>query len=699
MTRRALRYVLATFTLGTTIGALATHQIWLELLALAIGSSATLLFSLDRLMDAATPPTTEEVALGVVVLSTLAMVISVGGNGLLPLTYLACGVLASLFQRRAVVVVLVLGALYVAVLSWGDPFPTLLAKVVFAALFGGLYHLILWGRIRIARRAERVAVQRRLDEIEERAEMYRLVSSGTSSSESAEDDSKWLHAAVKAVEGATSGILELAEEALGTHALGAYLLRMDERMFLLHDGRARDSTLMRDSVPAQEGIFAGVMRRNGAVRLGAAEPLSHLPYYGRDSPEVRSVMAVPILEGNDVIRGVLVADRVEAQPFTEEDERILVAAAREVQRCMGVERVMTYIRSSRDEKDRFFRALGELNRAGAPEQVFPAVVESARQVAPIDFCAVTLVHDNEAGREHKIAHIAGTDVSPDKLVGLTFSDNNGLVSTVVRYGKPLPGWSRNAREKQIIFESKIPTPALHSLIVLPLVADKRVLGTLVVGSQRNTVMADDSWRMLEVIAMQAAQAVLRAQLYEQMQRLATIDALTGLTNVRSLHKRFDEVLALARRHGRKLSFVLTDVDHFKSVNDTYGHPTGDAVLRGVSKLLLAEARDTDIVARYGGEEFAIVMPETDERGAMVIAERIRERVQQEHFQSEKGPFKVTISLGISTFPLEAGEKQALIDRADECLYYAKRNGRNRAISAAILRSDSSPRKSDPAIVA
>ena len=179
--------------------------------------------------------------------------------------------------------------------------------------------------------------------------------------------------------------------------------------------------------------------------------------------------------------------------------------------------------------------------------------------------------------------------------------------------------------------------------------------------------------------------MLRAQLYEQMEKMATTDGLTTLFNHRTFQAKADEALAQARRYRRKCSLILTDIDHFKSVNDTYGHPTGDMVLRGVAKILKAKARDTDIVARYGGEEFAIIMPETDAAGARVIAERIREAVMAEVFQTEMGPLKVTLSLGIATTPDDGDEKQVLIDLSDQCLYHAKRHGRNQSVTVAQMK--------------
>jgi diguanylate cyclase (GGDEF)-like protein len=186
--------------------------------------------------------------------------------------------------------------------------------------------------------------------------------------------------------------------------------------------------------------------------------------------------------------------------------------------------------------------------------------------------------------------------------------------------------------------------------------------------------------------MHAAQSIDRARLFDTTERLATTDGLTGLVNHRTFQDRLDAHLAQAERYGKRISLLLCDIDHFKSVNDTYGHPVGDQVLKAVAKALAKEARTTDVVARYGGEEFAVVMPETDTGGAMVIAERIRERIGQLALETEQGPLRVTLSLGVATFPEDGQKKALLVERADACLYHAKRHGRNQSVSAASLRA-------------
>ncbi len=260
-----------------------------------------------------------------------------------------------------------------------------------------------------------------------------------------------------------------------------------------------------------------------------------------------------------------------------------------------------------------------------------------------------------------------------RLDGLEFSDETGLVASAVRLASSLPGKDIDL-SRAPVFDAATRLKGLASLKVIPLRTAQNVLGTLVLGARRPDAYDGEAVRQLEVVAMQAAESIYRARLFEQTERLATTDGLTGLTNHRTFQVRLDEHLAQSQRYGKKLSLILCDIDHFKSVNDTYGHPVGDVVLKGVARTLLKEARATDVVARYGGEEFAVVMPETDAAGALVIAERIRERVKALSFDAGQGKLKVTISLGVATVPDDAARKPELVERADGCLYHAKRHG-------------------------
>lgn len=167
--------------------------------------------------------------------------------------------------------------------------------------------------------------------------------------------------------------------------------------------------------------------------------------------------------------------------------------------------------------------------------------------------------------------------------------------------------------------------------------------------------------------------------YERLHVLALQDELTGLPNRRY----FDEVLsrecARARRHGRALALLIADIDHFKQVNDTWGHVMGDMVLRDFSQLLADRVRKSELLARYGGEEFAFVLPETDHEGCFVFAEVVRHRVAEHEFVYGEQRIPITVSIGGAVWQDGMGDAVDLVRAADACLYQAKAGGRNRVV--------------------
>jgi diguanylate cyclase (GGDEF)-like protein len=136
-------------------------------------------------------------------------------------------------------------------------------------------------------------------------------------------------------------------------------------------------------------------------------------------------------------------------------------------------------------------------------------------------------------------------------------------------------------------------------------------------------------------------------------------------------------IAAAQRFNRKLSVLVTDIDFFKKVNDTYGHDVGDVVIKGLGEILKRVKRNTDLVARFGGEEFVVLCEQTDESGAMLLGERIREELAKTTFQTPNGPLQVTCSVGAAVFPAAGAKWEELFKSADQALYQSKNGGRNR----------------------
>jgi two-component system cell cycle response regulator len=169
---------------------------------------------------------------------------------------------------------------------------------------------------------------------------------------------------------------------------------------------------------------------------------------------------------------------------------------------------------------------------------------------------------------------------------------------------------------------------------------------------------------------------MEAQYHETIYKMTIVDGLTGVNNKRFLMETLEREIPRARRHQRPLTLVMFDIDHFKHINDTYGHLAGDYVLKELAQLVKGRLRPDDVLGRYGGEEFCVVLPETDLKGGSAIAEELRVLVQDHSFVFEQERINVTISLGVSILQ-DDNDLTSFIKAADEHLYAAKRDGRNR----------------------
>jgi diguanylate cyclase (GGDEF)-like protein len=170
------------------------------------------------------------------------------------------------------------------------------------------------------------------------------------------------------------------------------------------------------------------------------------------------------------------------------------------------------------------------------------------------------------------------------------------------------------------------------------------------------------------------------KLNEDLDRMASIDALTGLFNRRAAMARFEEQARHAKRYGRVISCAMLDIDHFKSINDRYGHPAGDFVLKQVAGTITRTARETDVIGRVGGEEFLIILPNEAAGEAMVVLQRLRQLVAELNLEWEGQPIRCSISGGVCDSSLAGYDTGKLMSSADAALYAAKTGGRNRIVS-------------------
>jgi diguanylate cyclase (GGDEF)-like protein len=221
---------------------------------------------------------------------------------------------------------------------------------------------------------------------------------------------------------------------------------------------------------------------------------------------------------------------------------------------------------------------------------------------------------------------------------------------------------------------------LKNFATVPLKTRNRTLGVIAVDNifSENPITKDNI-RILNMFADHAALAIENSRLYGETVHLSRTDWLTGLWNTRYFNNMLDSALKDAADEETCLSLLMIDIDNFKKYNDTLGHQKGDQAIKKVAHLLDSSSRKSDFVCRYGGEEFCVIMTGIDKSDAKMIAERLREKVEDSFKNDDSTPeeLKLTVSLGLATFPYDGSEKKDLIQNADLALYHAKQSGKNR----------------------
>jgi len=195
--------------------------------------------------------------------------------------------------------------------------------------------------------------------------------------------------------------------------------------------------------------------------------------------------------------------------------------------------------------------------------------------------------------------------------------------------------------------------------------------------ERELLKSGDLVKVGDIIFKFLAGHNVEAAYHEEIYRMTIRDGLTSVANVRYLNEFLEREFARSRRHGRELAVVLLDIDHFKKINDSLGHLTGDYVLRELARVVESRVRRDELFARYGGEEFCLVLPETSREGATNYAEIVRKAIEDHRFLFDGTDVPVTVSCGVATFTPDMSRPVDIIRAADEALYRAKRSGRNR----------------------
>ncbi|MEV7626334.1 diguanylate cyclase [Actinoplanes sp. NPDC089786] len=380
---------------------------------------------------------------------------------------------------------------------------------------------------------------------------------------------------------------------------------------------------------------------------------------------LRSIMLAPLqLEGR--LLGVVYLDSQVAKGiFDTDDVGLLVALTNhiatslETARAAQLEISMQTARQQRDLADTLRRALEDMASILEPPEVLAGLLRWTTSILSCehawlltadsddDVCVLSELNGDGRLTQHALAAHSGTALAH---IATTVTDQPNLLPAELH--------------------ARLTDAA--SWLAVPLHARP---GVLLLSSRHAGSRVGEQAEIASALVAQGMTAYDRARLFAQVQALSVIDELTGIANRRQFMHVAERDIATALRAGRPLSVLMIDIDHFKLVNDTHGHPTGDDVIRTVAARLAAEVRQTDLVGRYGGEEFAIILQDA-ELGS-TLPERLRACIAEHPIETQSGPLTVTVSIGVSHLQPDDATLKDLLARADQALYEAKRSGRNR----------------------
>ncbi|MBL4889333.1 MAG: diguanylate cyclase [Candidatus Lindowbacteria bacterium] len=305
---------------------------------------------------------------------------------------------------------------------------------------------------------------------------------------------------------------------------------------------------------------------------------------------------------------------------------------------------------------------GELEQ----EHVVSVSADAFAKIAGVSKMSIMLLDETK----DELEIVGGMGLHNDAKNFVALRRGEGIAGRVIENGKSI--YIEDLGESDL-YHSHSGSKPTGQIFALPLIVKGRCFGVINLHEKSDNSKFDASDKsILTTLTEIVAVAIENARLYD----MAITDGLTKLYIVRYFHQRLDEEIIRTHRTAQPLSLIMTDLDHFKSVNDTYGHQSGDAVLVALASIIIQIFREIDICCRYGGEEFAIILPNTDKAGAIIVAERLREAVEQYDFSTATTTLSLSISCGTTTYKMGMS-KNDLVHEADSALYKSKRDGRNR----------------------
>ena len=502
---------------------------------------------------------------------------------------------------------------------------------------------------------------------------------------------------VKELRADIKNALEILSKLVSSHSILFYM-KMDDGLFVIADSISKsDDYIDRGQrVSFRDGYLGWVIKTKTQVLITSIKNVrKNLIYYTRDIP-VKSLLATPLLlksekdipESERDIVGILIIDSMDQNVFGEKEKLIISLICDRIGEIIERFQLSEKVKMSSQELNSFYDFTQKLNSTNNVDSVLDHVVDTLQRVLEADLVGVSLFNEenglsvlNRISEEEK-NHLEGKDIPHfDTLIGLVYEGKNYFntedLSARTKY-KSIFG-------KEVDFALGVKN--IKSVLIYPLIdmipdsqdGEPGVLGSVVIARKEKLAFNEGEISLAKIICGESAKFITTSQNHQKAQELSVKDGLTGLYNYRHFQEIFSYSLAHSDRYKEQLSLILVDVDDLKYVNDTYGHREGDSVLSFIGTVLTESLRKIDISARYGGDEFAVVLPNTNKRGSLAVAQKIKDSIKNMPFKFKGDELDVTLSIGIATYPQNADDKETLMEKADRALYESKNQGKNKVI--------------------
>ena len=398
-------------------------------------------------------------------------------------------------------------------------------------------------------------------------------------------------------------------------------------------------------------------------------------WHGGPGPDaaLRDCLIVPLLSRGKNIGYVALCGRTGMRRFHRRDARLLELVSAHV--SLYLENAILY-RSSEEnvaQLSSLIRVVDAIGSVSSIDHIYTLALDVVRGLFAADMALINILN-HETGLLEPVRHFGFSDKYRQHNIGRPFE----RIDSCFVLCNDRPFLSDDVSSDERCPNLRVDR-GVRSILCVPIKSSNNVYGILHLASRYQGTFTQSDATLANAIGEQVGMAVERAHLFDEINRLAITDALTGLYNRRYLASILEEEVKRSVRYDHPLSFIMIDIDHFKWYNDRHGHPMGDEVLRILARLLQESVRDVDTVFRYGGEEFSVLAPELDKEDVSFLAERLRKVVRDHRFpfEEEQPEGLLTISIVVACFPVDAADGAELIHRSDQALYLAKRQGRDR----------------------